>query len=280
MSPVAVVTDSTADLGHMSTDAHIAVVPLTVSFGNEHFRDGVDLSREEFYRRLTASSHPPATAQPAPSAFAAVYTRLLGAGASGIISVHVSGALSGTYNSAVTAANDVDPERITVIDTRSASLGLGLLALQAADDARRGVDQAEIARRVREESAKVELYATIPTLTYLARGGRIGALQGLLGNVLRIVPIITLKDGEIAEYAKVRTFARAVDQLVGIVTSRIQGRGHARVAVLHSVAPELAQTVAKRIEAAVAPALLISECVGPTVGTHTGPGAVGVVFIQ
>ncbi len=280
MSPVAVVTDSTADLGELATAAHIAVVPLTVSFGNEHFRDGVDLSREEFYRRLTSSTQTPTTAQPAPSAFAAVFTRLLGAGASGIVSLHVSGALSGTYNSAASAASDVDPERIAVIDTRSASLGLGLLALQAADDARRGTSQAEIVRRVREDSPKIELYATIPTLTYLARGGRIGAMEGLLGNVLRIVPIITLKDGEIAEYAKVRTFTRAVDQMVEIVTSRIQGRGHARVAVLHAVAPELAQSVARRIEAAVAPALLITECVGPTVGTHTGPGAVGVFFIQ
>jgi fatty acid-binding protein DegV len=100
----------------------------------------------------------------------------------------------------------------------------------------------------------------------------------LLGNVLRIVPIITLKDGEVAEYSKVRTFNRAVDQLVEIVRLRVQGRGHARVAVLHSVAPELADSVARRIEAAVAPALLLSACVGPTVGTHTGPGAVGVAF--
>jgi DegV family protein with EDD domain len=278
VSPVAVVTDSTADLGELATSAHIAVVPLTISFGNEHFRDGIDLSREEFYKRLASSTHPPATAQPAPSAFAAIYTRLLGAGASGIVSLHVSSALSGTYNSAATAAREVDAQHITVLDTRSASLGLGLIALQAAEDARRGMDAAAIVARARDESKKMELLATIPTLTYLARGGRIGALQGLLGNVLRIVPIITLKDGEVAEYSKVRTFARAVDQLVEIVTSRVQGRGHARVAVLHSVAPELADSVAHRIEAAVAPALLISACVGPTVGTHAGPGAVGVAF--
>ena len=280
MSPVAVVTDSTADLGELAAKAGIAVVPLTVSFGNEHFRDGVDLTGDEFYRRLTTSSQPPTTAQPPPSAFATVYAKLLGAGASAIISLHCSGALSGTYNSAASAAKEVDPSRIEVIDTRSVSLGLGLLALQAADDARQGLDRADITQRVRRDASKIELYATIPSLTYLARGGRVGQLQGILGNVLRIVPIITLKDGEVAEYSKVRTFARAVDQIVEIVTSRVHGRGHARVAVLHSVAPELAATVARRIETAIAPALLISEGVGPTVGTHTGPGAVGVVFIQ
>ena len=280
MSPVAVVTDSTADLGSLAAQARIAVVPLTVSFGNEHFRDGVDLSREQFYERLTASAQIPSTAQPAPSAFAAVYTRLLGVGASGIVSLHLSSKLSGTFNSASTAAKEVDAQRIQVVDTRSASLGLGLLALQAADEARRDADAAGIAQRVRDSAAKLELYAAIPTLTYLARGGRIGALQSVVGNVLRIVPIVTLKDGEVAEYSKVRTFARAVDQIVDIATTRIQGRGRARVAVLHSVAPDLAASVARRIEAAVAPSLLVSECVGPTVGTHTGPGAVGIVFLQ
>ncbi len=280
MNPVAVVTDSTADLGELAAKASIAVVPLTISFGNEHFRDGVDLTHDEFYRRLTTSPQPPATAQPSPSVFGALYAQLLSAGATDIISLHCSGALSGTYNSAATAAKDIDPSRIEVIDTRSVSLGLGLLALQAADDARRGLDRAQIVERVRSDAPKIELYATIPSLTYLARGGRIGQLQGILGNVLRIVPIITLKDGEVAEYSKVRTFTRAVDQIVEIVTSRVQGRGRARVAVLHSAAPELAARVAQRIETAIAPALLISELVGPTVGTHTGPGAIGVVFIQ
>ena len=280
MSPVAVVTDSTADLGELATKAGIAVMPLTISFGNEHFRDGIDLTRDEFYKRLTTSSQPPATAQPPPSAFSALYARLLGAGATEIVSLHCSAALSGTYNSAASAAKEIDASRIEVIDTRSVSLGLGLLALQAADDARRGLDRAQIVQRVCSDAPKIELYATIPSLTYLARGGRIGQLQGILGNVLRIVPIITLRDGEVAEYSKVRTFARAVNQMVEIVTTRVQGRGRARVAVLHSVAPELAATVARRIEAAIAPALLISEPVGPTVGTHTGPGAVGVVFIQ
>lgn len=280
MSPVAVVTDSTADLGELASKASIAVVPLTVSFGNQHYRDGIDLTREDFFRKLDGNAQAPTTAQPAPSAFAAAYARLLGAGASGIISLHCSAKLSGTYNSAAAAAKEVDERRIEVIDTRSVSLGLGMLALQAAEDARRGLEMSAIAARVRDDSNKIELYATIPNLAYLARGGRIGPLESILGNVLRIVPIITLKDGEVAEYSKVRTFARAVDQIVDTVSNRIQSRGKARVAILHSVAPQLAASLGGRIEAAVAPALLITSCVGPTVGTHTGPGAVGVVFIQ
>ena len=167
-----------------------------------------------------------------------------------------------------------------MLDSGTATLALGLLALQAAEDARSGLELATIVDRAQASAKKVELFATIPTLTYLARGGRIGQLQSVLGNVLKIVPIITLRDGEVAEYSKVRTFARAVDQMVEVVTTRIHGRGIARVAILHSVAPDLADSVARRIEQAVAPAVLIKSCVGPTVGTHAGPGAVGVAFLQ
>lgn len=280
MIPVAVVTDSTADLGDLAGDNGITVVPLTVAFGNEQFHDGVDLSREEFYRRLGGDKAVPTTAQPPPSAFVATYRRLLSAGAPGIVSLHLSSALSGTYNSALAAAAEVDPEKIAVVDTRSVSLGLGLLALQAAEDARMGRSLEQIVARAVADSKKIQLYATIPNLTCLARGGRIGQLQGILGNVLKIVPIITLRDGEVAEHSKVRTFSRAVDQLVDIVTTSVSGKGTARVAILHSVAPELADSVASRIEAAVSPVLLVKNCVGSTVGTHAGPGAVGVVFIQ
>jgi DegV family protein with EDD domain len=280
VSPVAVVTDSTADIGDLAAANDIAVVPLTVSFGTEVYRDGVDLSRETFYRKLETSQHPPATAQPAPSAFVATYRRLLGAGASGIVSLHLSSKLSGTYGSACAAAREVDERRIAVLDTHSVTLAMGLVVLAAAGDAKAGLSLAEIAARARAAAETVELYATIPNLTYLARGGRIGQLQSVLGNVLKIVPIITLRDGELAEYAKVRTFARAVDQIVSIAAEKIQSRATARVAVLHSVAPELADSVAARIEQAVAPAMLFKACVGPTVGTHAGPGAVGVAFAR
>jgi DegV family protein with EDD domain len=277
VSSVAVVTDSTADLGELANENSIAVVPLTVSFGSEVYRDGVDLSPQAFYSKLETASQPPATSQPSPAAFAATYTELLGAGANGIASLHLSSKLSGTYASAVSAAQEVDPQRIRVLDSKTVTLGLGLIALQAAADAREGLGLDGIMQRAAAAAAGAELFAAIPTLTYLARGGRIGQLQSILGNVLKIVPIITLCDGEVAEYSKVRTFARAVDQMVEIVTGRITST--ARVAVLHSVAPELGQSVARRIEEKVRPSLIVCNCVGPTVGTHTGPGAVGVAFL-
>jgi DegV family protein with EDD domain len=277
VSAVAVVTDSTADLTELAAPNGIEVVPLTVSFGGESYQDGVDLSRDEFYRKLASSAQPPTTAQPAPAAFAATYRRLLGGGATGILSLHISSKLSGTYAAALAAANEVDAQRIRVIDSTTVSLGLGLLALQAAADARTGAPLDSIAGKAAAAARRVELFATIPSLTYLARGGRIGRLQGILGNVLKVVPIITLRDGELAEYSKVRTFTRAVDQMVAIVTGRLSSSS--QVAVLHSVAPELAQSVVDRIQRHVRPARLVCSGVGPTVGTHAGPGAVGVAFI-
>jgi DegV family protein with EDD domain len=279
VSSVAVVTDSTADLGDLAAAANIAVVPLTVSFGTEVYRDGVDLTREAFYEKLKSNRTHPSTAQPPPSAFVTTYRELLASGASHVVSLHISEKLSGTYASACAAAQEVDPEKIAVIDTRNVTLSLGLVVLQAAENARAGMALVDIVEKAKAASLRVQLYAAIPSLTYLARGGRIGQLQSVLGNVLKIVPIITLRDGEVAEYSKVRTFDKAVDAIVEIALGQIHGRGTARVAVLHSVAPKLAAQVAARIEEAVAPVQLISSCVGPTVGTHAGPGAVGVCIL-
>jgi DegV family protein with EDD domain len=276
-SKIAVVTDSTADLGLLAGD--VTVVPLSVTFGSEQFRDGVDLTPDQFYAKLTKNPNHPTTAQPPPALFAQAYERLLTAGAEHVLSLQLSSALSGTYNSAVLAATQVDPQRITVVDTRWVASGLGLLVLDARDRAARGESLEQILAAVRAGIENLHLYAAIPTLTFLARGGRIGQLQSVLGNVLKIVPIITLTDGLVAEHSKVRTFGRAVDQIVELVKTGAPAKASARCAVMHTVAPELAESVAQRVREAIAPVSLIICNAGPTVGTHAGPGAVGVFFI-
>ena len=279
MTPkTAIVTDSTADLNGLAGE-NVTVVPLTVSFGAEQFRDGVDLDADAFYKKLERDPNHPTTATPSPVVFAEAYRRLFGAGASEIVSLHLSSALSGTYNSAGIAAKEVDANRITVVDTRNVSAGLGMLVLAARDQAARGDDARAIVARVQADIPNDELYAAIPTLTYLARGGRIGPLQSMLGNVLQIVPIVTLKDGAVAEFGKVRTFARAVDQIIDIVASKVPQKQHARCAVMHSIAPDLAAKVKARLQERIEPASIITTIAGPTVGTHAGPGAVGVFFI-
>jgi DegV family protein with EDD domain len=277
-SKIAVVTDSTADLGALAGD-DITVVPLSIIFGSEQFKDGVDLTPDKFYAKLTTNPNHPSTAQPPPAAFVEAYQRLLQGGAEHVVSLHLSAALSGTYNSAMLAAQQVDPARISVVDTRWVASGLGLLALAARDRAARGETVDQVLAGVKDDIANLHLYAAIPTLTFLARGGRIGALQGLLGNVLKIIPIITLNDGLVAEHSKVRTFPRAVDRVVELVVEGAPQQNHARVGVMHTVAPDLASSVAERVREAIHPASLIVCNAGPTVGTHAGPGAVGVFFI-
>jgi DegV family protein with EDD domain len=275
---VAIVTDSTADLESLG-GSDVTVVPLTVTFGSKQFRDGVDLHADEFYRRLASDPNHPVTAQPPPDAFANAYRSLLDAGAEHVISLHLSSSLSGTYNSALLGAQQVDAARVTVMDTRNVSAGLGLLVLAARDQAARGESVQAIVDHVNADIPRDQLFAAIPSLTYLARGGRIGALQSVLGNVLQIVPIITLKDGLVGEHSRVRTFARAVDQIIALVAERIPQKGTARCGVMHTVAPQLAATVAQRIKERCEPASLFITSAGPTVGTHAGPGAVGVFFI-
>ena len=276
---VAIVTDSTADLGPLAAKHGIEVVPLTIRFGNEEFRDGVDLTETEFYRKLDASSTTPITAQPTPALFAQTYRKVLDAGAERIVSIHLPATLSGTINAAALGANEIGGGKVEVVDSRTATAGLGMLALDAARRADGGEDAAAIAAAIRADVPKVQLFATIPSLTYLARGGRIGHLSGLVGNVLRIVPILTMVDGSLKEYAKVRTFARAVDQIVEIATTRLRGTHGARMAVIHSMSPDLAKTVADRITTSVELGAIYICPLGPTVGTHAGPGAVGTIFI-
>lgn len=276
---IAIVTDSTSDLGPLAAKNGITVVPLTVRFGSEEFRDGVDLTEDEFYGKLAASTTTPVTAQPPPSLFAQTYRSIFEGGASHIISLHLSSTLSGTVNAAAIAAREVDQARITIIDTRTVTAGLGLFALEAAKRARAGDTPETIAAAIAREIPKMQFLAAIPSLKYLARGGRIGHLRGLLGNVLKIVPILTIVDGTVTEFAKVRTFARAVDQIVDIVNARIAGAAGVRLAIIHAVAPALAQSVAQRIRNDDPSSSMIICKVGPTVGTHAGPGAVGVIFV-
>jgi fatty acid kinase fatty acid binding subunit len=278
-SRVAIVTDSTSDLGPLAAQNGIEVVPLTIRFGAEEFRDGVDLTETQFYERLDKSPTTPITAQPTPAAFAQTYRRLLDTGATDIISLHLPATLSGTINAASIAANETAPGRIFVVDTRTATAGLGMLALDAARRAKAGEAPADIVAAIDADIPKVALYATIPSLTYLARGGRIGHLSGLVGNVLKIVPILTLVDGTLREYAKVRTFQRAVDQIVEIVTGKLKGSSGVRMAIIHSMSPDLARSVADRIVESVKPASIYICSLGPTVGTHAGPGAVGAIYI-
>lgn len=273
---VAVVTDSTADLPPEVAARHgITVVPLIVRFGDEALRDGVDLGPEVFLERLRRGTVVPSTSQPPPEAFVECYTALAARGLA-ILSVHISARLSGTANAAVLAARQVAGAVVEVVDGRSASMGTGFLALEAAERAARGESLAVIAAAVRAAASRLNVYAALDTLEFLRRGGRIGGAAALLGALLSVKPIITLRDGVVAPLERPRTMTRALQRLKELVEAQAPLE---RLAILHAGAPELAERLREQL-ARVAPSGTLTVPIGPTIATHAGPGVVGAVTLR
>lgn len=273
---VQVVTDSTSDLpSEMAAELGIEVVPLSIRFGARVYEDGVDLSKEEFYELLRQNPSMPTTSVPPPGRFLEVYRRAVERGR-GVISIHLSGSLSGTYNSATLAAAELPAGTVEVVDSRNCSMAHGWMAVIAAEAARAGASLAEIRTLVDDIVPRAHLYALLDTLDNLVRFGRIGRAQAFVGSVLNVKPIVTIANGLVSPVEKVRLLGRALVRLVDIAQE------HApidRMAIAHTDAFD---TVA-RLEAMVHDAMpglpTITYRAGSVVGTLAGPGAVALVFV-
>lgn len=277
MGRVRVVTDSTANVPEdLVRRLNLEVVPLQVIFGSEVYRDGVDISNAEFYRRLKEAKELPHTSQPSAGDFAAVYRKLTADGSS-VVSIHISSRLSGTVASAQTAQGMVPEGRITVIDTLNASMALGLIAMRAAEAAQAGRTHEEVVAVAEELTPRVQLQFIVDTLEYLHKGGRIGGAAALLGSVLSLKPVLTVRDGRVEALERVRTKAKAVDRLVERIGDAA-ANGKLHVAVLHGNAPEEAVALAERLTARFKPVEVFTGEIGPTLATHTGPGPIGAAF--
>jgi DegV family protein with EDD domain len=278
---VAVVSDSTADLlPEVAAARGIRVVPLTVSFGTQSFRAGVDLTTEAFWSRMTAPDAPfPTTAAPSPGAFQEAYEAAFAAGAESVVSVHVSEHLSGTVGAARVAAGMLPDREIHIIDSGSASMGVGLLALLAADLADAGQSGAEIARTLEARRADVDLYVALDTLEYLRKGGRISGAQATIGSILSMKPIITVRDGGRVETAdRVRTRGKARERVLELLSSRPLEA----LAVLYGPPADAAafrDELVPRIPGGIDPARVSVQPIGPSVGPHVGPGCIGAVIL-
>jgi DegV family protein with EDD domain len=275
---VRIVTDSTADLpAEIVTRYGITVVPLQVLFGAESFRDGVDIHPELFYRKLREAKELPTTSQPSPTEFAAVYRELARDG-SPVVSLHLSLELSGTYQSARIGAAGVDGADITVIDTRSASIGLGLIVLEAAKAAQAGKSKEEIIFLLERLIAGSHLLLVVDTLEYLQKGGRIGKAQALLGSLLSIKPILILRDGVVTPLEKVRGQAKALTRLAELAAAEVSPDDRVIVSVAHAAAPEAAEALKTKIKPLFPNlAAIFTNEVGPVIGTHVGPGTLGII---
>lgn len=281
--PVGIVTDSTSDIEPQSAARlGVAVVPLLVIWGDRSYRDYIDLSRREFYRKLSSEPELPKTSQPSPQMFEEAFAPLAKDGHE-IVCITISSKLSGTINAARAAAVRFAATRISIFDSESVAGGLGMQARIANDLAKSGAGTDRILAALEDERRAQGLYACIPDLSHVVRTGRIGKARAALGTLMKIVPVISLRDGEIVAEARVRTFARAEETMIDLALQNVRDVSESRFMVMHTDAPALAQTVRERLErrfGGVKPKLLEVLEAGPVIATHGGPGAVGVFSAQ
>ncbi len=272
---IGVVTDSSCDLpNELLTRAGVAVVPLTIRFGDEELVDREEIAPGAFWERLPEAADLPQTAAPSPGRFEAAYRELAAAGVAGVVVVSLSGELSGTGQAAQVAADAVAGEvAVRVVDSRLTSGALGLAALGAAEAAAAGGDLDEVAAATSRVASRCGVLAALDTLEYLKRGGRIGGAQAMLGELLSVKPLISLEQGRVVPAGRVRTRRKALAALVDHV--RELAPRVAALVVVHGAAPDVDDFAARVVEL-VPPERVTVSLLGPVVGTHAGPGLIGV----
>ena len=275
---VRIITDSSADL-RMGLGAEIPFVPLTINFGEEEFVDNVTMSRREFYEHLRGCKELPKTSQPTPDAFAQAYQKAVDAGEK-VVVLTISSKLSGTFQSANIAAMDF-PGQVYVVDTRSAAIGVGVLAEYANGLAKQGLSAEEIVAKLETEKHNVVLLAALDTLDYLVRGGRLSKVAGIAGGLLNIKPVITLENGEIIVAGK----ARGTKQANAMMNKGVAGVGGVDTTKpmlfgFTGLSDDLLQKYLSESTAVYGDAQLDSTLISGAIGTHVGPGAYAVAFFK
>lgn len=282
MSKVAVVTDSTAYIPtHLLNGCAVRIAPLQLIWGDETLRDGVDIQPAQFYERLKHAKVSPSTSQPSPATFADMYRELLEEGFD-ILSIHISAKLSGTLDSAIQARQEFPGARIEIIDSETTAMPLGFLVLEAARAANQGAKLQEVRDMVDQARLNTGVLFAVSSLEYLRRGGRIGGAAAFLGTALNLKPILELREGRVGAVEKVRTMSKAIDRLLDLFEERIGNRRPIHIAALHAAAPgeavELLERACQRFGESELREQVLTE-VSPVVGTHTGPGTLGLCFL-
>lgn len=285
MARVHVVTDSTADIPkELQEELNIRVIPLKVHLDNQSYLDGETLTPEEFYQRLEVAEQLPTTSQPSPMDFCDAYKQAIADGAEEIISIHLSSALSGTYQSAVLAKGMLEEEedvKLTVIDSKSASYGIGVVAVAVARAALAGKKLAECIEVANYYIENQQIYFLVDTLEYLKRGGRVGKAAAVVGSLLNIKPILSInKEGEIYSVEKVRGKTKAFGRILELAKENIPA-GPLSATVIHADTSDEATRWMEKLEEQSE--YIIREkvitSIGPVVGTHTGPNTLAYILV-
>lgn len=272
--PVRVITDSTSDIPPaMAAELGIKVVPLTVSFGTESFADGVDITTEEFLRRLRTASTLPTTSQPSVAQFEAAFRTAIDAGED-VVCVTISSELSGTFNSARLASMEVDAERVVVVDSRGSTMQSGWVAIAAARLAKAHGSHAEVEAEARDAVGRSSLFALLQTLDYVYKGGRIGRAQHMFGSALAIKPIIGFVDGVVEPIERVRTWKKALARMIDLVAPTPSD-----IMVLHTDNLEDAEYVATALREKYPEATLDIGFAGAVMSTYAGPGCIATTAL-
>ncbi len=274
---IKIVTDSTAYLPQeIARDHDIRIVPLCVHFGKEAFKEGVELSDAEFYARLKEAPELPTTSQPSVGQFYEVFEELANDGHE-ILVMTISHKLSGTYSSAIAAQQMLPDAKISVVDSLSAAIGLQLMVLAAIEGVDAGASLEQLTSQLEAVREKLYVLFVVDTLEYLAKGGRIGNAKALLGTLLKIKPILILKDGAIEPLEQVRSKRKALTQMIDLIEDYVDSRGpEAKVAITHALVPREAGEVKQEIMNRLGCRAPQLTSLGPVIGTHTGPGVVGI----
>jgi DegV family protein with EDD domain len=276
MPGVHIVTDSACDLTEDLVKEHnVIVVPLTIRFGSEELEDRRQLSSEEFWQRCKGKAALPETSAPSPGSFLSAYQQACDEGAASVLCITISAALSGTYDSAVTAAASFTQVPVRVVDSRSVTMGQGLVVLATAVEAAAGAELDALVASTEDRVGRVRVYGVLGGLEHLQRGGRIGGAQALLGSLLNIKPVIQVKDGVVAEESKQRTRSRALSYL----TSKVAADAPLEWLAVADGACDDFGDVLSRLGSIATEHPLVAVPLGPVVGTHAGPNTVGVCYI-
>jgi DegV family protein with EDD domain len=281
MTKVAVMTDSTAYLpDNLVKSLSITVAPQVLIWGEDTFRDGVDIMPDEFYKRLKTAKVMPTTSQVSIGDVKSSFETLLESGYD-VLGIFISSKLSGTIQSA-TQARELLPkaaDRISIVDSDSTAMAMGFHVLTAARAAQAGASLAECRQLAEESRAHTGVYFVVDTLEFLRRGGRIGGAQALLGSALNIKPILELRNGRIESIEKVRTKGKAIDRMIDLVVQRVGDRKPVRLATLHANAEVEAREALEKATLQLHPDESVFASVSPVIGTHAGPGTIGLAFM-
>ncbi|HVN97794.1 MAG TPA: DegV family protein [Syntrophorhabdaceae bacterium] len=275
-----IVTDSTADLTkELYDELDIEMVPLTIQLGERRWRDYLDVKPDEYYALLRTSTDFPTTSQPSPQDFIDVYRPIVEKNEP-ILSIHISSALSGTYQSACLAKSYFPQARIEVVDSRQASLGLALILHLCAANVRSGHSFEAVVEQAVRLSKTVETYFSVDSLSYLQRGGRIGRAQAFLGTLMKIKPILKVVEGEVHPIEKIRTTERLIDRYVRLVEMKAAEGLPVSVVVAGSDNTHIVTALAERL-VQIPNVHVVQHCkIGGVVASHTGPGVLGIAFVH